>query len=67
MAMGRSGIQYVETRKASSSNAPKKREGTIPIIGKAQDDFYYRIDGQEYASEAEASEHLLKPLLEFIY
>jgi hypothetical protein len=41
-------------------------EFTILLIAKGQDEIYYRINSQDYPSEAEASEQLLAPLLEFI-
>jgi len=59
-------IQVIQTTRKSSSAEPGRKEFTILVIGKAQDELYYRIDGVDYASEFDVSERLLAPLVESI-
>jgi hypothetical protein len=59
-------ISCVETRRKHTDVTDSRREWDIRIICTAQDKIYYRLDGEDYASEAVVSEILLDPLLEFI-
>jgi hypothetical protein len=64
---GKSGIKVSQTSKKSSSSQPNELlESEVLIISKRQDENYYRIEGYDHASEADVSEHLLRPLLEQI-
>jgi hypothetical protein len=56
-------IPYTGHRKNSSSAHEEKIEGNITVIAKGQDQFYYRLDGTDYASERAVSRELLRNLL----
>ena len=66
ISFGTSGFSVIQTIKKSSSAQEIRKEFTILIIGKSQDEFYYRIDGEDKTSESEVSEYLLAPLFESI-
>jgi|SRR5438128_1124523 len=64
LAEAQAHLDCIRSQKKNSSASDRREEKTIPIIAKGQDAFFYRIDGEDVASEDEASSRLLKPLLE---
>lgn len=60
--MLRGGIKYDATQRKSSSAHDDREEGTIVIICTGQDEFYYRLHGEDMASEAQLAERLLSRL-----
>jgi hypothetical protein len=60
--MLRGRIKYDATQKKSFSARESRIDGTIIIICTGQDEFYYRLDGEDVASEAQLAERLLTRL-----
>lgn len=58
----RGSISYIATQRKNASGRDSRNEGTITIICTGHDHFYYRLDGEDIASEAELAERLLTRL-----
>ena len=59
-------MEYIITTRSSSSAKDVRKEGTILATATGQDELYYRLEGVDIPNEAEVSERLLRPLLEFV-
>jgi hypothetical protein len=55
-------ISYVAVQRKAASGRDSRNEGAIVIVCAGQDQFYYRLDGDDIASEAQLAEHLLARL-----
>jgi hypothetical protein len=58
----RGAIGYVATRKRNTSAGEDRVSGTIVVFCAGQDQFYYRLDGDDIASEVQLAQHLLTGL-----
>jgi hypothetical protein len=59
-------ITYMVRQKLSDSATEVADEGTIPIGTNGQDDYFYRVNGENILDASEVSERLLRPLLECV-
>jgi hypothetical protein len=57
---------WQDTKKNTDSTKKPPKESEILVVAKSQDELLYRVNGEDKIDEADVSEFLLKPLLEFI-
>jgi hypothetical protein len=58
----RGAIGYTATRRKNASARDDRVSGTIVIFCAGQDQFYYRLDGDDIASEVQLAQHLITGL-----
>jgi hypothetical protein len=58
--MQRGAINYTVTRRQNASGRDDRAAGIVVIVCTGQDHFYYRLDGEDIASEADLVQRLIK-------